>query len=482
MVCFFYVDRLVDLPALTKQVAGMYATLARPLFFMYISIVLPPHLVDVNVHPTKRRVNLMNQDAICTEIVAAMRQHLETIDTSRVRSVQEILVPSRVFSVENTLRNIQPKYTEASGARKHAPQYLVRTDHKARKLDQFFARSQGASQVVNFDNLTPTTQSGLHISLENFQPSRAASNIPVHVAQDTSMTCDEPPSVIDLTGDQPSVRQAHDDPEYMAADKAAKVATGPPEPREWINVQLVSVAALIDIELETHDPKLDEVFRAYTIVGHVTPALILIQHHTRLMMVDLAGLLIQLFYQISLQAFANFSKIQLAIPIDIQALCLVYLESHWEPSMVPQGEIASKVSEILTRHAPMLLEYYSIGIDEGFVLSLPILDLTNSRDETQMGVLDSLAPYLPEFIMALGTKPDYTQEQACFESISNALARMYAKATISHYAKREQQQSDQVNSGSALDLAMYLKCTSKTSGFISTVCDLPKLYSVFERC
>lgn len=56
----FATDRLVECTALKRAIEIVYAATlpkaSKP--FIYMSIVLPPEHVDVNVHPTKREVRI----------------------------------------------------------------------------------------------------------------------------------------------------------------------------------------------------------------------------------------------------------------------------------------------------------------------------------------------------------------------------------------------------------------------------------------
>lgn len=57
-ILFENTDRLVDCTALKRALEIVYAATlpkaSKP--FIYMSIILPPEHVDVNVHPTKREV------------------------------------------------------------------------------------------------------------------------------------------------------------------------------------------------------------------------------------------------------------------------------------------------------------------------------------------------------------------------------------------------------------------------------------------
>ncbi|XP_020538956.1 DNA mismatch repair protein MLH1 isoform X2 [Jatropha curcas] len=91
----FINDRLVECTGLKRAIEIVYAATlpkaSKP--FVYMSIVLPPEHVDVNVHPTKREVSLLNQEIIVEKIQLAVESklrssneaktfHEQTVDTS----------------------------------------------------------------------------------------------------------------------------------------------------------------------------------------------------------------------------------------------------------------------------------------------------------------------------------------------------------------------------------------------------------------
>ncbi|KAJ0977302.1 hypothetical protein J5N97_012776 [Dioscorea zingiberensis] len=81
----FINDRLVECTALKRAIEVVYsATLpkaSKP--FIYMSIKLPPEHVDVNIHPTKREVSLLNQESIVDSIQNAIESKLMSSNTTR---------------------------------------------------------------------------------------------------------------------------------------------------------------------------------------------------------------------------------------------------------------------------------------------------------------------------------------------------------------------------------------------------------------
>ncbi|KAK3004984.1 hypothetical protein RJ639_017902 [Escallonia herrerae] len=82
-------DRLVDCGALKRAIEIVYAATlpkaSKP--FIYMSIVLPPEHVDVNIHPTKREVSLLNQEVIIEKIQSAVESKLR--NSNEARTFQE---------------------------------------------------------------------------------------------------------------------------------------------------------------------------------------------------------------------------------------------------------------------------------------------------------------------------------------------------------------------------------------------------------
>uniref|UniRef100_A0A0D9YK96 DNA mismatch repair protein S5 domain-containing protein n=1 Tax=Oryza glumipatula TaxID=40148 RepID=A0A0D9YK96_9ORYZ len=88
----FINDRLVDCTALKRAIEFVYsATLpqaSKP--FIYMSINLPSEHVDVNIHPTKKEVSLLNQERIIETIRNAVEEKLMNSNTTRIFQTQAL--------------------------------------------------------------------------------------------------------------------------------------------------------------------------------------------------------------------------------------------------------------------------------------------------------------------------------------------------------------------------------------------------------
>jgi DNA mismatch repair protein MLH1 len=86
----FINHRLVDSPrfkrALETAYIGSLPKHACP--FIYLSLLLPPHTVDVNVHPTKREVHFLDEDAIVEAVADEVQKALLKGEKARTRTFE----------------------------------------------------------------------------------------------------------------------------------------------------------------------------------------------------------------------------------------------------------------------------------------------------------------------------------------------------------------------------------------------------------
>lgn len=125
----FINDRLVEWTALKRSLEVVYsATLpkaSKP--FIYMSIVLPAEHVDVNVHPTKREVSILNQEIIIEKIQSVAELKLRNSNDTRTFQEQTIEPSSscQVGSLKDSDLNPSPSGSKPPKVPVHK---MVRTD------------------------------------------------------------------------------------------------------------------------------------------------------------------------------------------------------------------------------------------------------------------------------------------------------------------------------------------------------------------
>lgn len=110
-------------------------------------------------------------------------------------------------------------------------------------------------------------------------------------------------------------------------------------------------------------------------VGCVNHKLSLIQYASNLYICDMERLTEELFYQMLLYEFENFSEIRFESPFTIKDLAVLALnnkESGWCELDGSIDELADNIQDILLQKADMLKEYYRLSIsNSGHLETLP---------------------------------------------------------------------------------------------------------------
>ena len=359
----FINHRSVESSAIKKAIEQTYSAFlpkgGHP--FIYLSLDIDPARVDVNVHPTKREVNFLNEDEIIESICAEINARLSQADTSRTFTTQSLLpgamVPVSSSSASQTDRSRSvsaktPQRPPPSTPAKPWEYQLVRTDPQARKITSMLPPSTNNSS-------TPAAQATTYLT-----------------SPKTPTTC-----------------------------------------------CLTTVKHLRAQVREAMHSNLTEIIASHTYVGLIDPTrrIAAIQGGVKLFLVDYGMLSNEYFYQLGLTDFGNFGAIRFDPPLDIPSLITIAAEREKALAKPTDQDIPwSSVPDLVTRQLidrrAMLFEYFNLNISpKGELLTLPLLMKNYTPSLTK----------LPRFLMRLGPYVNWTNEQECFHTFLTELASFY---------------------------------------------------------
>jgi DNA mismatch repair protein MLH1 len=435
----FINHRSVESPNVRKALEQTYSTFlpkgTHP--FVYMSLNIDPLRVDVNVHPTKREVNFLNEDEIIEQICSDIRVKLGNVDTSRTFMTQTLLpgarVPLAAASSEASSKGIEPR-----SASKTYENNLVRTDAKLRKITSM---------------LPPSAKTTSAADLESSMRAEPSNN---------------------------------DEMAYEYSD------------REPVVCRLMTIRELRAEVRDNMHNELTEVLAGHTFVGIVDERrrLAAIQGGVKLFLIDYGILSAEYFYQVSLTDFGNFGAIRFSPALNLKDV--LRLAAEHERARMPAtdddedfdvGEVVELVSAQLIERREMLLEYFALEISpEGKLISIPLL---------MKGYTPSLAK-LPQFLLRLGPHVNWTSEKECFRTFLRELADFYVPEQLPTSPGPEEEEAEQLDSEIKARRAQVCKVVEEKlfpafrarlvatkrlmKGGVIEVANLKGLYRVFERC
>lgn len=444
----FINHRCVESTNIRKAVEQTYAAFlpknGHP--FVYLSLEIDPQRVDVNVHPTKREVNFLNEDEIVQEICEHIRSKLAAVDTSRTFLTQTLL-PGGRSAPESSQSSSTPSKPGTSGPpNRKTParperndSHLVRTDTNLRKITSMLPPATAAvGKGVLFDS-----------------------------------------------GAGPDPRsEAQHAIQYETVE------------RDLTPCRLISVKELrASVRDEMHH-ELTEIFTAHTFVGIVDDhrRLAAIQSGVKLYLVDYGHACLEYFYQLGLTDFGNFGVIQFTPPLDLREVLGIAAEQEKrvadDDDDFDTHSIVDMVADQLIERREMLLEYFSLEISPaGELLSIPLLVKGYNPPLTK----------LPRFLLKLGPNVDWRNEKKCFEGFLRELAVFYVPEPlptgelggeeVGDEETRKEVQARQEHVRWAVEHVLFpafkarlVATKSLMDGAVLEAANLKGLYRVFERC
>ncbi|KAK4878024.1 hypothetical protein RN001_010530 [Aquatica leii] len=413
----FINHRLVDCHGLKKCIDQVYATyLPKNMHpFVYLSLEIDSKNIDVNVHPTKHEVHFLNEDQIIEALTSA-------IETKLLGSNN-----SRMFYMQAKLPGVKEMIAKEQGTKSIVTvqdKDLVRTDASEQKLEKFFGPA--IKERKDEDEEFSKHNKEFLQDAEVFEKQMKSFSLPSKVSrQKCKLT-----SILELRK---------------------------------------------EIESSLHRT-LRELVSQHVFVGCVTASQALVQHGTKLYLCKTNQIMQELFYQFILYNFQNFEVIRLSEALSLKELARLALdlsEAGWTEEDGDKDELAGKVQEILTEKGAMLIEYFSIEIDEyGYLKSLPLL-LENHIPEMAG---------LPMYVLRLATEIEWTKEKECFNSFAQETAQYYAQVHENNTESKGWKWVTEHIFYPAIKEYFLPPKSFTENGAILQIADLPSLYKVFERC
>uniref|UniRef100_A0A672P766 DNA mismatch repair protein MLH1 n=1 Tax=Sinocyclocheilus grahami TaxID=75366 RepID=A0A672P766_SINGR len=437
ILILFINHRLVESSALKKAIETVYTAYlpknTHP--FLYLSLEIAPQNIDVNVHPTKHEVHFLHEDSIIESVQKHIESKLLGSNSSRTYFTQTLL-PGLSAS---TSASKASSSSADSQERVYAHQ-MVRTDSKVQKLDAFLQPS--------------TSSSAAQSRSDKAYSSSTAAQGSNHLEK------------------RPHVEEVKED------------LTAASLPRRRF-IKLTSIKELReDIEQHTHKG-LQDLLQDHSFVGSVNPQWTLVQHQTKLYLLNTTKLSQELFYQILIYDFGNFGVLRLSNPAPLYDLAMLALdseESGWTEEDGPKEGLAQYIVDFLKQKAVMLEEYFSLEIDEeGNLTGLPML-------------LDNYTPAmegLPMFILRLATEVNWDREKECFHDFGIECSHFYSiRKQYTLEPDAEEPQDAEMSWQWKVEHALFKALRTLFSppkhfsedGSVLQIASLPELYKVFERC
>ncbi|KAF8322563.1 DNA mismatch repair protein MutL [Clavulina sp. PMI_390] len=457
----FINHRSVESTRIKRAVESVYnAILPKGSFpFVYLSLEIDPACVDVNVHPTKREVHFIDEEKIISSVALKIQRALAARDQSRTFEYQTLLIgptdpKSQGKASTPASRDRGSKFREKSSARDQEDDTNTSNPH---------------------GHTIPKTRV--------IYPQHKVRGATQHDRTLDSMFLPVPKS------------SSSTSPSSNVASAAATPRKDKGKGKEIVDSEcfLQSVLDLrADIAKQRHG-ELSEILSDMTLVGIVDmpKSVALIQHSTRLYLIDYSALSCELFYQLGVRQFGDFGRIHLEPSpsiTDLIELAVACEEGIYDAGLTVGG-VVQKISKLLISQREMLDEYFAINITEdGKLESLPIL-LNNYTPNFDR---------LPLFLMRLGPQVNWTEEKACFDTLLRELAYFYIPTplplpptTETSSPDETQQDGDdeetqrwQIQHVLIPALRSFLvpsKALIKAKAAVQ-VASLPDLYRVFERC
>lgn len=457
----FINGRLVDCSQIKRTVLGVYSQLlpkgTGP--FVYLSLQLPPHAVDVNVHPTKSEVFFLYEQEILQFIDQSIRKAIQNSSlplSTALAPAQPVQERITKFTASQESENVETTQTadetfpvvsqtistpDFVSSTKKYPHQLVHSDSKARTLDAFIL---GSGKRVKTDLVS-------RILKENNPSSKPINN-----------------SVTELTS-----KPTHDDITLDKGKNKTEDHIGLSAPMEDPR-ELTSVKKLIQsLEVNRHE-KLTEMIKNSVIVGLFDDDHLLIQYQSQLLMIKHSIFASQMLYQKCLLGFGFHDTWCFEESFEVKSLLSDHIALYYPENL----KDVESIIELIGEKSELLLEYFSLQMMNGELRTLPRLLEGLERPPEDI---------VCDFLYRLATAVDWDDEEACFDEISKLLSGVFCALACSQPRHEEYVRHFLYPALKGSDLSKFGRVIGYDNslvgdGSITELTSTHELYKIFERC
>ena len=254
--------------------------------------------------------------------------------------------------------------------------------------------------------------------------------------------------------------------------------------------ELSSVLEIRGAIVDNCSPECRDLLANHTFVGCVDRELALLQHDTKLFLVNTTRLTNLLFRQIIFSQFGDLPVLRLCPPPRVWDLAMLAVEdpeSGWKPEDGEKGELVDQVVNVLEGHKEMLADYFSLEME----------DIEGSLHLTGIPLLlEDYCPWfggLPNYLCMLATEVNWSDETECFNSFARVTASFYSVKEVKGREARFDMGQHGGVTGDWRHIVEHIvfpaikrrllppkECLSDKT--LVQVANLPDLYKVFERC
>ncbi|PNP51931.1 hypothetical protein THARTR1_07140 [Trichoderma harzianum] len=391
----FINHRCVESSTMKKALERTYTSFlpkgGRP--FIYLSLEIDPARVDVNIHPTKREVQFLNEGEVIQAICNQIESQLAAVDASRTFLAQ-LSGAKPVEPLDEDAGNAAPKFTTPAlrKVRRNSNE-LVRTDKSQGKITAMF---------------TPAGPAGKGDSPAG----------PVDKGDSSAGPAGKGDSPAGPAGKGDSSAGALEDEPY-AVPQDTTYTTRTHEPAQINYTSIRELRKEVDDDI---NEELTKMIASHTFVGVLdeTRRIVAIQVGVKLYLVDYGSFCCEFFYQRGLKDFGNFGVINLEPPPDLTEIIEAGIQMLIPPIEHRQIKryfdwCTETVKGVLVRRREMLKEYFNLEITpDGKLVSIPLLIKEYSPTVRKLGV----------FLCHLG-RVEWSEEKTCFQMILKELAMLY---------------------------------------------------------